>query len=154
MLMLTTTLITSAGAESLSPDYLMFKRIFAEWTDAFNRKDLAGSCALFSKTVTANYQGAPRKTYSSLCDGFKRVFQDKERRYQVPDSSCSMFIVREIWRSLALPGSFPFTKMVNASRPPRTWESMCLNEALQANGRLFIILLTSVVAADDRVSLL
>ncbi len=82
LLMLTTTLITSAGAESLSPDYLMFKRIFAEWTDAFNRKDLAGSCALFSKTVTANYQGAPRKTYSSLCDGFKRVFQDKERRYQ------------------------------------------------------------------------
>lgn len=54
----------------------LFQHIFSVWTDAFNRKDLAGSCDLFSVHVEANYQGAPRKNYESICNGFKKVFQE------------------------------------------------------------------------------
>lgn len=82
VLILAIALTARACAESSESDYLMFKRIFDEWTAAFNARDLAQSCALFSKSLTADYQGAPSKTYSSLRNGFKKVFRDKNRRYQ------------------------------------------------------------------------
>jgi SnoaL-like domain len=61
-------------------DYFLFQRIFEEWTAAFNRKDLAKSRALFSKSLTADYQGAPRRKYALIREGFKRVFADKGRK--------------------------------------------------------------------------
>lgn len=58
-----------------------FEKIFSDWTAAFNRKDVAKSCALFAKSVVANYQGVPPKNYNSICAGFKKIFQSP-LRYQ------------------------------------------------------------------------
>jgi ketosteroid isomerase-like protein len=60
-----------------------FKRIFSEWTNAFNRKDLIGSCELFSKDMIADYQNVPTKNYQTVCDGFKKIFKGKrDYKYQ------------------------------------------------------------------------
>ena len=69
-----------------------FETIFSNWTDAFNRKDLINSCRLFSKDITAHYQGTPVKNYNSICDGFKKIFQES-RKYQY------RFKLHEIYRS-------------------------------------------------------
>ena len=93
VLFLAVQLAARAFAESSESDYQRFKRIFEEWTQAFNRKDLAQSCALFATSMTADYQGAPRKTYPSLRESFKKVFRDKTRRYQY------RFDLHEVYRS-------------------------------------------------------
>ncbi len=62
-------------------DNAVFQQLFDRWTNAFNHKSLAGACALFSKQVTADYRGTATKNYRSLCDGFKRVFNDTNRTY-------------------------------------------------------------------------
>jgi ketosteroid isomerase-like protein len=79
---LTIVLARPLCAQANKGDYQRFNQIFEDWTAAFNRRDLSKSCALFSKSVTANYQGAPRKTYSSLCGGFQKIFGDARRRYR------------------------------------------------------------------------
>lgn len=68
-----------AGTEEELPD---FQGIFTSWTQAFNQKEFPRVCDLFSKSITADYQGAPRKNYSSMCDGFRKIFQEKEMRYR------------------------------------------------------------------------
>lgn len=70
-----------ARADQSSADMKLFDGIFANWTAAFNRKDLAGSSDLFSKDVTADYQGVPQKNYESLRAGFKKFFADEQRQY-------------------------------------------------------------------------
>lgn len=36
-----------------------------------------GRCVrLICKNLTASYQGAPEKTYTTICDGFKKIFQE------------------------------------------------------------------------------
>lgn len=60
----------------------LFEKIFTNWTYAFNHQDITGSCQLFSKEVTANYQGVPQKNYAAICDGFKKIFAEKNKRYQ------------------------------------------------------------------------
>ncbi len=65
---------TLYGAPINSPDYPEFEKIFNDWTDAFNHKDVKKSCALFSPKVTADYQGASQKNYDDICDGFKKIF--------------------------------------------------------------------------------
>ena len=68
-------------AAASSNDKKTFEKLFTDWSTAFNRKNLAASCALFAKSVTADYKGAPRKNYTSICDGFKRVFNDTSKTY-------------------------------------------------------------------------
>lgn len=58
-----------------------FEKIFSTWTNAFNQKNLSATCQLFSEQVVATYQGAPPKTYTTICDGFKKVFSES-RQYQ------------------------------------------------------------------------
>lgn len=58
-----------------------FEKIFTEWSLAFNQKDLNKTCALFSRSVVANYQNVPAKNYDALCKGFKDVFQQDEKQY-------------------------------------------------------------------------
>jgi len=78
-----TLLITAkAHANQAKNDTVIFQQLFSDWTEAFNQKDLSRSCALFSKKVVANYQGVPEKNYSSICDGFKKIFEEKDKRYQ------------------------------------------------------------------------
>lgn len=59
-----------------------FEQIFSRWTEAFNQKDLEGSCGLFSKNIIAHYQGAGSKDYDSICNGFKDIFQKTGHSYQ------------------------------------------------------------------------
>lgn len=61
---------------------LLFQRIFTAWTNAFNHKELSASCDLFAKEVIADYRGVPQKNYAAICDGFKKIFSDKDRQYQ------------------------------------------------------------------------
>lgn len=70
------------NAHAQSNDTLLFDKLFKDWTDAFNQKDVAKSCALFSKSIVADYQGVPQKNYQSICDGFKTIFKDKNRAYR------------------------------------------------------------------------
>lgn len=71
----------NALAHSDARDVAMFHTLFTHWTDAFNRKDLAQSCALFAKNVVADYRGYPERNYSSICDGFKKIFREANYRY-------------------------------------------------------------------------
>lgn len=63
-------------------DFALFEKIFTDWTVAFNQKKLAPTCALFSKSLIANYQAAPQKNYTSICEGFKKIFREPEKSYQ------------------------------------------------------------------------
>jgi uncharacterized protein (TIGR02246 family) len=74
-------------------DSAMFERLFQNWTNAFNRKDLAGTCNFFSKDVVADYRGVPHKNYKSICDSFKKTFAENDRRYKY------RFKLHEIYRS-------------------------------------------------------
>jgi uncharacterized protein (TIGR02246 family) len=75
-------LIASPADANEQADSAMFQRLFQNWTDAFNRKDLAASCNFFSKTVAADYKGVPHKNYKSICDSFKKTFAEKDRQYK------------------------------------------------------------------------
>lgn len=83
-LMMGSFFITSAAyAAEQKNSTQLFQHIFSSWTKAFNHKDLANSCTLFSPNVHASYQGAPPKNYQSICDGFKKIFQeDRDYTYR------------------------------------------------------------------------
>lgn len=70
-----------------------FEQIFDSWTKAFNQKKYPEVCELFSKKVKADYQGAPRKNYSTICSGFHKIFQKTEMTYQ------NHFKIHEIYQS-------------------------------------------------------
>lgn len=59
-----------------------FRKLFDDWTDAFNKKDLQRSCDLFAPELTADYQGMPTKSLASLHDGMKGVFADPHTRFR------------------------------------------------------------------------
>jgi ketosteroid isomerase-like protein len=62
-------------------DQATFQAIFSAWTQAFNEKRFPAVCDLFSKALTADYQGAPSKDYSSICSGFEKIFLEKGVAY-------------------------------------------------------------------------
>ncbi|KTD74964.1 YybH family protein [Legionella waltersii] len=80
-------------AANESNDYALFEKLFTDWTLAFNQKKLAQTCALFSKDLKADFQGAPIKSYDSICEGFKKVFRQKEKRYHY------RFKINQVYRS-------------------------------------------------------
>lgn len=86
-------IFTSKIYAAPSPDYLEFNHLFSHWTKAFNQKDLKTSCNLFSKSVTADYRGFPQKNYSSICDGFKKIFQEHDKIYHYD------FDLKQVYRS-------------------------------------------------------
>lgn len=80
---------------SKEEDKLLFEKIFTEWTQAFNRKDLKKTCDLFSKDLTATYKGTTQKNYDSVCEKFKKLFsQDKQYQYR--------FEIHQVYHSLDL----------------------------------------------------
>lgn len=81
------------SADSKHDNKQLFNQIFSEWTNAFNNKDLAKSCELFSPKVVADYQGYPRKNHHTICHGFKKVFLEPDHRYQYS------FKLHEIYRA-------------------------------------------------------
>lgn len=80
-------------ADNANKDTAMFQKLFSDWTNAFNRKQINPSCALFAKSLQADYRGAPSKTYTSICNGFKQVFSDPARHYHY------RFKIRHVYRS-------------------------------------------------------
>lgn len=83
ILLLTTGIMASnLTAALVKEDLPVFESLFTEWTEAFNRQDLAQTCGLFSKDLIANYQGIPTKNYSSMCKNFEKIFAEKNPRYQ------------------------------------------------------------------------
>jgi ketosteroid isomerase-like protein len=59
-----------------------FEKIFTDWSDAFNHKNLAATCHLFAKNVIANYQGFSQRNYSDICSGFNTIFNQINVSYQ------------------------------------------------------------------------
>lgn len=102
-LVLTFFTLTIAHANSVESNRESFDKVFYDWTNAFNQKDLELSCGLFSKKVVANYQGVPQKDYKAICNGFKKTFKEKNRdyhyRYKLHDiyTSGDLAAVRITW---------------------------------------------------------
>lgn len=84
---------SSTGYASTTQDQITFQALFNTWTQAFNKKAFPEVCRLFSKNITADYQGAPKKNYSNLCAGFQKIFQEKDRVYH------NRFKIHQIYRS-------------------------------------------------------
>lgn len=93
MMFFMVTINAQAKTNTHKEDHQLFERLFTDWTAAFNRKDVTGSCQLFSKSVIANYQGIPEKNYTSICDGFKKIFNMNEQRYHYS------FKLHDVYRS-------------------------------------------------------
>lgn len=74
--------LIASQALAQSGDTAIFDKLFKAWTKSFNQQNVAQSCALFSKSVVADYQGVPQKNYQSICDGFKTIFKNKDHRYR------------------------------------------------------------------------
>lgn len=81
----------SIGASS--EDRMIFKKLFTDWTTAFNNRELVKSCDLFSLHVVADYRGIKRKNYTNICNGFKKIFTDDLRKYHYS------FKLHEIYKS-------------------------------------------------------
>ncbi|RDI44540.1 hypothetical protein [Aquicella lusitana] len=87
-------LLISMQAAAVKPaDYKLFENIFTHWTAAFNQKKWPESCHLFSKSLVADYQGYPQKSYDTVCNGFKKVFQETEKDYHY------RFKLRDVYRN-------------------------------------------------------
>lgn len=94
-----------------------FEKIFADWTVAFNHKDLTGACGLFSKSVVADYQGVKQKDYQAICGGFKKIFDESNKQYfygykihQVYQSG-DLAVVRVTWYLSVYNGSILLEKV-------------------------------------------
>jgi ketosteroid isomerase-like protein len=81
-----------AHAES-GADRAMFQALFNAWTQAFNQKKYPEVCELFSVSIAADYQGAPKKDYTAMCEGFRRIFAEADTVYH------NAFQIHEIHRS-------------------------------------------------------
>lgn len=84
---------SSVFANSNSRDLALFHTLFTHWTDNFNQRKLAPTCALFSKSVVADYRGIPQRNYVSICDGFKKIFNDEKFQYRY------RFKLHDVYRS-------------------------------------------------------
>ncbi len=71
-----------ANADASASDFRAIEKRFADWTEAFNRRDLDGSCALFAKSIKADHQGVPTEEWSTMRARFQKLFADKSRKYK------------------------------------------------------------------------
>lgn len=77
---------TSTGALADTPtsgaDSKSFDKLYADWTAAFNKKDMVGTMSIFSPTCVASLPDATHKTYDQIDAGFKKLFADKSKSYK------------------------------------------------------------------------
>lgn len=93
ILLLTLFLFSGTGYANTTQDQITFNKLFSAWTLAFNQKKHHEVCQLFSKSLTSDYQGAPHKHYTKLCDDLKKILSDNELRYH------NRFKIHQIYRS-------------------------------------------------------
>lgn len=74
--------MSGAHAKASDADFKVIEKRFADWTEAFNRRDLEGSCALFSKEIRADHQGVPTEDWQTMRARFQKLFADKSRDYK------------------------------------------------------------------------
>lgn len=77
LLLASGALASSAAHADATEDQATFQAIFSDWTHAFNEKRFPEVCDLFSPALVADYQGAQKKDYSSICNGFKKIFAEQ-----------------------------------------------------------------------------
>ena len=105
------------------------------WMGAFNRRDTERVCDLFAPDLVADIQGAPRRTYDSLCTGLRRSPEDPHRslRYGLDLEeilvSGDLAVVRLVWTLTIDPkdGSAPIVDRergldVFRRQPDGTWK--------------------------------
>lgn len=92
-ILLVMLLVSTAYADNAKVD---FQAIFTSWANLFNEKKFPEVCGLFSKKITADYLGTPKKNYSLICDGFKAIFQKQDARYHY------RFIIKNIYHVTSL----------------------------------------------------
>lgn len=80
--LLCSTPIFSTDVLNVKKNEIIFENLFSEWTKAFNNKDLKASCSLFRSDVKAKYRGLPEKNYDDICNGFDKIFKEKNKDYQ------------------------------------------------------------------------
>lgn len=73
---------TVAGAKPSDSDFKAIEKRFADWTEAFNRRDLEGACELFSKEIKADHQGIPTEDWHTMRARFQKLFADKSKQYK------------------------------------------------------------------------
>lgn len=71
----------STAQANVAEDEATFQAIFRAWTQAFNEQRFPEVCKLFSRSLIADYQGAQTKNYSSMGNGFKKIFEEREVVY-------------------------------------------------------------------------
>lgn len=81
---LATTPLAAVAEDSAqtAADAKSFDKLYADWTKAFNKKDMAGTMSIFSTSCVASLPDANHKTYDQIRDGFKKLFADKTHTYQ------------------------------------------------------------------------
>jgi uncharacterized protein (TIGR02246 family) len=73
---------SSAWADTSSVDRKSFDKLYSDWTESFNKKDLVGTMKIFAPTCVASLPDATHKTYDQIDQGFRKLFADKEKSYQ------------------------------------------------------------------------
>ncbi len=71
-----------AESKTVTDDAKKFDKLYADWTSAFNKKDMAGTMSLFAPSCVASLPDANHKTYEQIRDGFKKLFADKDHDYK------------------------------------------------------------------------
>lgn len=74
--------MSGASAKATDNDFKVIEKRFADWTEAFNRRDLDGSCALFAKNIRADHQGVPTENWQTMRARFQKLFADKSLQYK------------------------------------------------------------------------
>jgi len=74
--------ICGTSAKAIEDDFKVIEKRFEDWTAAFNRRDLDGSCALFAKSIRADHQGVPTENWQTMRARFQKLFADKSREYK------------------------------------------------------------------------
>jgi uncharacterized protein (TIGR02246 family) len=73
--------MSSAAAQSDSPDQAAIRSALTQWMADFNAGDADGACRLFAPDLIAQYRGQPERDYHGLCDLLKRSLSDRTRSY-------------------------------------------------------------------------
>ena len=54
----------------------------ANWTKAFNSRDVGHVCDLFARDLVAIYQGQPERNYQAICELLSNSLRDREKSYR------------------------------------------------------------------------
>jgi uncharacterized protein (TIGR02246 family) len=93
----------SGGGEPTGAAENEIRSAIENWRAAFNARDEDRVCALFAPDLVANYQGAPERDYSSLCEMLRAAVRapDVIYRYSVEINEIVIYgetaVVRLVW---------------------------------------------------------